>query len=81
MAAKNPDTKLPPFDWNYDNVRDKELVAACYWEFARELEFIRDVRRRCSEPRSLKYSNGSRGVRSRLKFGGSRGFDGIPSCE
>ena len=81
MATKNSEAKLSPFDWNFDNVPEKELAACCYWEYARESAFIRDVRRRCSDPRSLEYSNEGRGVRSRLEFGGSRGFDGVPSCE
>lgn len=38
---------LPQFDWNFDKVPDPELVACCYWEYARESVFIRDVRRRC----------------------------------
>ena len=40
--------KLPPcesgpitdFDWNFDGVPDDELVACCYWEYARESAFI-----------------------------------------
>jgi hypothetical protein len=38
---------LSEFDWNFDRVPDKELVACCYWEYARESAFIRDVRQRC----------------------------------
>ncbi len=30
-------------DWNFDNVPDNELVACCYWEYARESVFIRDA--------------------------------------
>jgi hypothetical protein len=32
---------LAQFDWNFDGVPDKELVACCYWEYARESAFIR----------------------------------------
>jgi len=51
-------TSLSEFDWNFDNVPDDELVACCYWEYARESAFIRDIRLRCSDPRSLEFSNG-----------------------
>jgi len=34
-------------DWNFDNVPDDELVACCYWEYARESAFIRNLRHRC----------------------------------
>jgi hypothetical protein len=34
-------------DWNFEAVPDDELVACCYWEYARESGFIRDVRERC----------------------------------
>lgn len=34
-------------DWNFDAVPDPELVACCYWEYARESVFIRELRRRC----------------------------------
>lgn len=37
---------LAQFDWNFDNVPDRELAACCYWEYARESAFIRDVRSR-----------------------------------
>src|SRR5260370_42276359 len=33
-------------DWNFDNVPDKELMACCYWEHARESAFIRETLRR-----------------------------------
>jgi hypothetical protein len=36
-------------DWNFDNVPDSELVACCYWEYARESAFIRELRQRCWE--------------------------------
>ena len=31
---------LTKFDWNFDAVPDNELVACCYWEYARESAFI-----------------------------------------
>jgi len=36
---------LSELDWNFDNVPDDELVACCYWEYARESAFIRDTLR------------------------------------
>jgi len=36
-------------EWDFDNVPDSELVACCYWEYARESVFIRDLRKRSSE--------------------------------
>jgi hypothetical protein len=30
-------------EWNFDAVPDAELVACCYWEYARESAFIRDT--------------------------------------
>lgn len=33
-------------DWNFDNVPDNQLVACCYWEYARESEFICDTLKR-----------------------------------
>lgn len=34
-------------DWNFDTVPNEELVACCYWEYARESAFIRELRQRC----------------------------------
>ena len=36
-------------DWNFDAVPDGELVACCYWEYARESAFIHDLRKRSLE--------------------------------
>lgn len=33
--------KLTKHDWNFGNVPDAELLACCYWEFARESASIR----------------------------------------
>ena len=30
-------------EWNFDEVPDSELVACCFWEYARESEFIRSA--------------------------------------
>jgi len=38
---------LSELDWNFDNVPKNELIACCFWEYARESVFIRDVRQRC----------------------------------
>lgn len=38
-------------EWDFAAVPDDELVACCYWEYARESAFIRDVRHRCLDPR------------------------------
>jgi hypothetical protein len=34
------------FDWNFEAVPDAELVACCYWEYARESAFLRDLKLR-----------------------------------
>jgi hypothetical protein len=40
MPKKSSNTKLNELDWNFDGVPENELVACCYWEYARESEFI-----------------------------------------
>jgi hypothetical protein len=42
---------LIEFDWNFDKVPKNELIACCFWEYARESAFIRDVRQRCLKER------------------------------
>jgi hypothetical protein len=37
---------ISDLDWNFDDVPDNELVACCYWEYARESVFIRQTKRR-----------------------------------
>jgi hypothetical protein len=32
--------RIPEQDWNFDNIPNEELVACCYWEYARESKFI-----------------------------------------
>jgi hypothetical protein len=41
--------KLSFHDWNFDAVPDSELVACCYWEYARESAFIRNLKQRCGD--------------------------------
>ncbi|HTB83367.1 MAG TPA: hypothetical protein VK742_06910 [Candidatus Sulfotelmatobacter sp.] len=56
-------------DWNFDNVPDNELVACCYWEYARESAFIRDLRKRsveCWKPLYTKCDGLSRPEEQRL---------------
>lgn len=42
---------ISELDWNFDKVPDSELVACCYWEYARDSAFIRSVRQRCLDPK------------------------------
>ncbi|MEK7675309.1 MAG: hypothetical protein AAB676_05685 [Verrucomicrobiota bacterium] len=44
-------------EWNFDHVPNEELVACCYWEYARESAFIRDVRLRCADRKWLTMTN------------------------
>jgi len=41
MALKTP--ALPREEWDFSEVPNNELVACCYWEYARESAFIREV--------------------------------------
>lgn len=36
-------------EWDFDNVPANELVACCYWEYARESDFILELRKRSWE--------------------------------
>ena len=47
-AADLPPGPLPKTEWNFDPVPAAEIIACCWWEYARESAFIRDVHRRCS---------------------------------
>jgi hypothetical protein len=38
---------LSELEWNFDNVPDNQLLACCYWEYARESVFLRSVRQQC----------------------------------
>jgi hypothetical protein len=38
--------ELTEFDWNFDNVSNNELVACCFWEYARESAFFLDLKKR-----------------------------------
>jgi hypothetical protein len=46
---KRPSEVISNLDWNFDGVPDGELVACCYWEYARESAFIRELRKRSWE--------------------------------
>jgi hypothetical protein len=40
------DHLIPPLaeaDWNFDSIPDGQLKAGCYWEYARESAFIRNI--------------------------------------
>ena len=50
-VMKMPAEGLSEFDWNFEAMPDGELVACCYWEYARESAFIRGVRQRCLDPK------------------------------
>ena len=41
------DAVVLEYDWDFNGVPDGELVACCYWEYARESYFIRQLRQRC----------------------------------
>lgn len=45
MPAKDAEPIFGELEWNFDTLPDNELVACCYWEYARESEFIRDTLR------------------------------------
>ena len=47
VQTNEKDAVVLEWDWDFDKVPDGELVACCYWEYARESAFIRDVRQRC----------------------------------
>lgn len=55
MASKN--AALSPEDWDFSAVPNAELAACFYWEYARESEFIREVRQRCRDPRWREMTN------------------------
>jgi hypothetical protein len=40
---------LSTVDWCFDDVPNEELIACCYWEYARESAFIRELRKRSWE--------------------------------
>jgi len=45
MCHNQSGAALAEVDWNFAAVPDAELVACCYWEYARESAFIRDTLR------------------------------------
>ncbi len=50
-------TVLSRQDWDFDAVPATELAACCYWEYARESAFVRDVRQRCLDPARRQMTN------------------------
>jgi hypothetical protein len=40
---------LPPNEWDFTEVPDTELIGCCYWEYARESDFIRRTLHRYRE--------------------------------
>jgi len=49
MSSKPP--ALEREEWDFSKVPNNELAGCCWWEYARESAFIRDVRKRCLESR------------------------------
>src|SRR5260221_397236 len=44
-----PTEALTSSDWNFEKVPNEELIACCFWEYARESAFVRELRARCLE--------------------------------
>ncbi len=58
MSAKSrPSQTLAELEWNFDAIPDSEVIACCYWEYARESAFIRNLRERCLNPKWRKMLN------------------------
>src|SRR5579863_5202020 len=36
-------------EWDFGDIPEDELAACCYWEYARESAFVRELRQRCLE--------------------------------
>src|SRR5207244_2232709 len=49
MNALEHQPPIEPHDWNFDPVPDDQLIACCYWEYARESTFLREFKSRCVE--------------------------------
>lgn len=56
-AHSLPNAVIASNDWDFSRVPDDELAACGFWEYARESAFIRDVKRRCIDPRWGKMTN------------------------
>ncbi len=39
----NKAASFQPIEWDFDSIPDSELVACCYWEYARESAFITEA--------------------------------------
>ncbi len=55
MARSEPMATVDPSEWNFNAVPDAELVACCYWEYARESAFICNLRARNLEHWLLRF--------------------------
>jgi hypothetical protein len=51
LRAKSAQARISEDEWNFDEgrVKECELLACCYWEYARESAFIMSVRERCRQ--------------------------------
>ena len=47
MRASDVPPAIPSTDWNFDSIPDSQLVACCYWEYARESAFLRAFKSHC----------------------------------
>lgn len=58
MKAVPPDlSDRDPHNWDFSEVSTGELEACCWWEYARESKFIREVKRRCEDPKAMEMTN------------------------
>ena len=48
---KTDPAKILTVEWDFSDVPNEEIVACCFWEYARESSFIRELRERCLESR------------------------------
>ncbi|MGA9777257.1 MAG: hypothetical protein ACLPRE_01090 [Limisphaerales bacterium] len=55
MKKPKTKTKLDEHEWNFSGVDADELVACCYWEYARESKFIRDATKLMADIRDGKW--------------------------
>src|SRR5580692_6812789 len=56
-------------EWNFDKVPDSQLVACCYWEYARESVFIRSTLKSYSDwfHTGSKWENGAAKINKNLE--------------
>lgn len=48
-TVNKTEPKISTAEWNFAVVPDSELVACCYWEYARESKFFQNLRQRCAK--------------------------------